>query len=583
LKIRSFVTFVLIALFCSLNLVGKVKVSSVSGETGLVNISSPLTLGKGRLSFALYSIFGATAPYDERITTDTSPDKYLQTTSHLSCAYGVIDKLDMFTKVSFAFDKKSDSDDEYDYSGVNKFDLGLKYSLIKNKSLRFGAGLIAYLPVSSELKNDDLKFSGLQRNFNNELLYSESTAIKGYLSASFGKSRFKTTFNLGYLMRTGNKESDAIIGGVGFSSRIDKLTTLFGEFYTEYNLDEINYDGKDKNLIPMKLGGGARFGYSNGIILTTAAYAGISEESPQWQICLGVGWSGMVTKPDSDNDGVIDSDDRCPDQAEDFDGFEDSDGCPDPDNDNDGILDDADKCPGEAEDLDGFEDSDGCPELDNDNDGVLDAEDKCPNEAEDKDGYEDLDGCPEIDNDQDGMIDDEDGCPNEAEDMDGYEDEDGCPDYDNDRDGVSDENDKCPNEAENINGFEDGDGCPDSIILRKGDKFKVENIYFKSGSDVLTKNSYPALEAAKKIFDDYPTIKIQIEGHTDNVGDPKYNLVLSQKRANSVMKYLVDTLGVYYKRLKAVGFGEEHSVEDNSTKIGRAKNRRIEFKVLSVK
>ena len=72
-----------------------------------------------------------------------------------------------------------------------------------------------------------------------------------------------------------------------------------------------------------------------------------------------------------------------------------TDGCPDLDNDADGILDVNDKCPNEAEDFDGFEDADGCPDLDNDADGILDINDKCPNEAEDFDGFEDEDGCPE--------------------------------------------------------------------------------------------------------------------------------------------------------------------------------------------
>jgi outer membrane protein OmpA-like peptidoglycan-associated protein len=98
---------------------------------------------------------------------------------------------------------------------------------------------------------------------------------------------------------------------------------------------------------------------------------------------------------DTDLDGIEDHVDKCPGAAEDFDGFEDEDGCPDVDNDGDGILDVNDDCPGRAEDLDGFEDHDGCPELDNDGDGILDEDDKCPNAAETFNGYEDDDGCPD--------------------------------------------------------------------------------------------------------------------------------------------------------------------------------------------
>jgi outer membrane protein W len=71
----------------------------------------------------------------------------------------------------------------------------------------------------------------------------------------------------------------------------------------------------------------------------------------------------------------------------------------DNDPDHDGIVGDADKCPNEPEDKDGFQDEDGCPDPDNDGDGIPDAMDKCPNEPEDKDGFQDEDGCPDPDND----------------------------------------------------------------------------------------------------------------------------------------------------------------------------------------
>jgi hypothetical protein len=82
--------------------------------------------------------------------------------------------------------------------------------------------------------------------------------------------------------------------------------------------------------------------------------------------------------------------------------------------DGDGIADEVDLCRELAEDLDGFEDEDGCPEGDNDDDGVPDADDRCPTEKEDEDGYQDEDGCPDPDNDKDGILDAADACPNEA-------------------------------------------------------------------------------------------------------------------------------------------------------------------------
>ncbi len=98
---------------------------------------------------------------------------------------------------------------------------------------------------------------------------------------------------------------------------------------------------------------------------------------------------------DLDADRLVGEEDRCPNNAEDEDGFEDDDGCPDPDNDQDGILDIDDFCPDEAEDQDQFEDEDGCPDPDNDEDRIVDRDDECPDQAEIYNGTEDDDGCPD--------------------------------------------------------------------------------------------------------------------------------------------------------------------------------------------
>jgi outer membrane protein OmpA-like peptidoglycan-associated protein len=88
----------------------------------------------------------------------------------------------------------------------------------------------------------------------------------------------------------------------------------------------------------------------------------------------------------------------------------------------------ADRCPEEAEDEDGFADHDGCPDNDNDGDKIVDWHDLCPNESEDVDGFEDSDGCPDPDNDQDRILDEDDDCPLDAETYNGADDDDGCPD-----------------------------------------------------------------------------------------------------------------------------------------------------------
>ncbi|MEP7357658.1 MAG: thrombospondin type 3 repeat-containing protein, partial [Anaerolineales bacterium] len=160
---------------------------------------------------------------------------------------------------------------------------------------------------------------------------------------------------------------------------------------------------------------------------------------------------------DGDHDGVPDSEDKCPDTAEDDDNVADSDGCPETDADQDSVLDEPDVCPEKA----GPSSNNGCPPADADGDGIPDYKDQCPEVPEDKDGVADDDGCPEYDYDGDGIRDEEDKCPDNAEDFDNFKDADGCFDPDNDGDRIYDKQDDCPDEAENYNGFLDDDGCFD--------------------------------------------------------------------------------------------------------------------------
>jgi len=214
--------------------------------------------------------------------------------------------------------------------------------------------------------------------------------------------------------------------------------------------------------------------------------------TPIVRAVLGLGWAPRVH--DQDTDGVPDEVDQCPELAEDKDGFEDSDGCPDFDNDEDGVPDDSDRCPTEKEDSDEFEDEDGCLDPDNDHDGVLDAQDACPKEAGATSSDPKQNGCPERDRDVDGIVDSRDKCPTKPEDRDAFQDEDGCPDPDNDGDHVldaddacplvageersdpllngcpspdqdgdtfDDADDRCPDQPENFEGIADEDGCPE--------------------------------------------------------------------------------------------------------------------------
>ncbi|MSP61177.1 MAG: hypothetical protein EXR72_12695 [Myxococcales bacterium] len=249
------------------------------------------------------------------------------------------------------------------------------------------------------------------------------------------------------------------------------------------------------------------------------------------------------------------------------------------DSDGDGIPDVVDTCPKEAEDKDGFDDEDGCPEPDNDQDGVADGQDKCPNAPEDKDGFQDDDGCPELDNDGDGIPDSADTCPGEPEDKDGFQDEDGCPDLDNDGDGIGDDKDRCPNEPETRNGVDDEDGCPDTggqVAIGQGKVEIPEQVQFETGRATILARSFSLLERIAEKLRTADVKKVRIEGHTDDSGGVKKNQDLSQARADSVLEFLVKK-GVEATRLQAAGYGSSRPIASNKSADGRAKNRRVEF------
>lgn len=338
---------------------------------------------------------------------------------------------------------------------------------------------------------------------------------------------------------------------------------------------------------PEKVASAFGAGFNFRYFSINAAYKAIG--TPFWapkrglELMAGLNFNwGMVI--DSDKDGIIDRDDKCPFKPEDKDGFEDEDGCPDDDNDQDGILDPQDNCPVVAEDLDGFEDEDGCPDYDNDKDNVPDSLDKCINEPEDRDNFKDEDGCPEYDNDGDGVPDSLDKCPVLPEDLDGFEDEDGCPEYDNDKDGMPDSVDNCIFEPEVYNGYKDDDGCPDTLQkpTKKEEKAlntKLQAIHFKSGSAELTSNSFTSLNYVVRFLKQYPHLRYEIQGHTDSRGSDEYNLLLSAARAGTVRDYLVH-MGLSEGSVISIGYGEQVPLASNETAAGRAQNRRVQFRII---
>jgi outer membrane protein OmpA-like peptidoglycan-associated protein len=422
-------------------------------------------------------------------------------------------------------------------------------------------------------------------------------AINAGMRLRGGKSIFtddmnsfpRTVGGMSSVTGQGISVGNEVIGGLGVSYGIvPQKFDVVGELYGLMGLDS------------HKLVGGAE---GDKLGPTAEAIAGIKlylarnsffEAGGGWRVMQGYGggapraFIGFIFEPsigDRDGDGYKDDVDQCPDDPEDFDDFEDEDGCPEPDNDKDGILDVDDKCPNDPETKNGYQDEDGCPDtanLDRDGDGIPDDVDKCPDDPEDKDNFEDEDGCPDPDNDKDGILDVNDLCPNDPEDKDGFEDTDGCPDPDNDKDRILDVNDKCPNEPETYNGFEDEDGCPDKgkVIVRKGKLEILDKIYFETDKDEIKAISFPLLDAIAATIKGNPQIQlIEIQGHADERGDDAHNLDLTERRAASVRRAL-DQRNVEPGRLKSHGYGETKPICTQHNEDCWSQNRRVEFIIL---
>ncbi|MFZ2784038.1 MAG: OmpA family protein [Sediminibacterium sp.] len=229
------------------------------------------------------------------------------------------------------------------------------------------------------------------------------------------------------------------------------------------------------------------------------------------------------------------------------------------DTDGDGILDKDDKCPT----VPGVAKYQGCPVPDTDGDGINDENDKCPTVK----GIAKYQGCPIPDTDKDGINDEEDKCPT----VPGLARYQGCPIPDTDGDGVNDEEDKCPT----VKGPASNNGCPE---LQTQYKFDYKQVQFVTGSATLTKVSKKELDKVVRALNDYPTLKLYVDGHTDNTGSDKINKPLSLKRANAVKNYLISKK-VDGARLITDGFGSAKPIDTNKTAKGRQQNRRVEFRV----
>jgi OmpA-OmpF porin, OOP family len=493
-------------------------------------------------------------------------------------------------------DGNANNDEDFKVSaqGLGSVGLHLKTRFLKSsKGPKIGLGVIAsvYLPTA----NPKDSFFGEGKVV---------PQIVGILDKEFGRQgRLRMALNGGIRIRStqtfvndgANETAEAPIPGTG--EKVTVGTEIPYGFGIAYAVSKQKFDvvgevigtiplGDKENYQPLEAIGGIKVYLARNSFLSLGAGRGLLPNkgaNPDLRAFIGIVFEPNIG--DRDGDGYKDDVDKCPDQPEDFDGWDDEDGCPDPDNDDDGILDDDDRCPDVPEDPDGFQDEDGCPEgdaNDKDGDGILDNVDKCPEEPEDFDKFQDEDGCPDPDNDNDGILDNDDLCPDDPEDKDGFEDEDGCPDADNDKDRILDQVDKCPNEPETYNGTDDEDGCPDRgrVVVTDTAIEILDMVYFEFNKAIIKPQSYPILDAVAATLQGNPSIQlVEVQGHTDERGDDAYNLDLSDKRAHAVEKYMVDK-GVDAKRLTAQGYGETQPLDARHVEAAWAKNRRVAFLIL---
>ena len=166
------------------------------------------------------------------------------------------------------------------------------------------------------------------------------------------------------------------------------------------------------------------------------------------------------------------------------------------------------------------------------------------------------------DQDRDGVLDGDDLCPFTPEGV--AVDSNGCA-LDSDGDGVPDYLDQCPDSP--LGAVVDTNGCSRSLATLSGINFAFDSAQLNSAAKSILDNALPAIKGNPG--------NISVEGHTDSTGSDEYNQGLSQRRAQSVVDYLVSN-GVSSSNLNAVGYGESNPVASNNTREGRAQNRRVE-------
>lgn len=286
---------------------------------------------------------------------------------------------------------------------------------------------------------------------------------------------------------------------------------------------------------------------------------------------LSFGFGGSPS--DEDLDGVKNDRDRCPRTP--AGARVDVSGCPQ-DSDQDGVYDGLDKC--ESTPRGASVDATGCP-ADADKDGVPDGVDTCADTP--AGATVNPTGCP-TDADGDGVYDGLDQC--DATPLGCTVNPNGCP-TDADQDGVCDGADNCPDTPSDVR--VDNKGCPIQVSVRETElmetgMIRLQDVNFDTGKATIKSESFRVLDDVGGILSRWPQLRIEIGGHTDARGSDALNQKLSDARAKAVRDYLLNKFPELDPgQFTAVGYGERQPIATNTTALGMAKNRRVEFKVLN--
>jgi hypothetical protein len=390
---------------------------SVGGSRGLISVRSASLQTRGVLGLT----FSGQYYESSDLAGIRGADEGQYGTLHIAGSYGLTNWLELSLDAPVRAARWTNADGNTDATGLSNPAFGAKLGLLPRRSpLKLALEGRVGIPLTREMTVTDSAGSELL------LTGGEDVDAEAVLLATvdFGpRFPLRLHANVGWAFNGSEDRghrfypdyyaalpdgraftaNDALIlrGAIEFTGR---RVDLFTEFRGDIAQDRDAVALKEN---PLTITPGVRIRF-DGWALTAGLAVGISgndrstldfdphDAYPDWEATVSISHSWPIASADTDGDGIPDFRDRCVDLPEDFDGFEDEDGCPDPDNDGDGIPDVFDLAPNMPEDFDGFEDEDGIPDLDNDGDGIIDERDMCPDEREDFDGFEDEDGCPDL-------------------------------------------------------------------------------------------------------------------------------------------------------------------------------------------